>query len=138
MRPARFCAFILLAFCVYLPLHAKSKHLTVTGKLTQLSATGSDSDAAWALQLNPVITVDGRQISNLEIKTPHPEKLDSLQDEFVQATGTLTVAVGDASGDYPILKLSSVHSVRYNNPTKDKPKSSVWSSVVNFFALSPI
>jgi len=136
MRPACLCASIVLSLCVCPPLHAKTKHLTVTGKLTQLAITGSDSAGAWALQLNPVITIDGHQLSNLEIKTPHPQKLEPLQDEFVQATGVLTITNSGSSA--PVLKLSSIHSVKYNNPDVDKSKTSFWSSVVNFFSLSPI
>jgi len=136
MRPACLCASVVLSLCVYLPLHAKTKHLTVTGKLTQLATTDTDSAGAWALQLNPVITVDGRQLSNLEIETPHPQKLEPLQDEFVQATGALTIANSGSSA--PVLKLSSIHSVKYNNPDADKSKASFWSSVVNFFSFSPI
>ena len=138
MRPGRLCAFVVLAFSVYLPLHAKSKHLTVTGKLMQIATAGSDSANGWALQLNPVITVGGRQLSSVEIKTPHPEKLDSLQDEFVQASGTLTIVNPGSSVECPVLKLASIHSVKYNNPGDDKPKASFWSSVANFFSLSPI
>jgi len=137
MRPARFCAFLVLSLCVCLPLHAKSRQLTVTGKLMQLTANSSDS-ASWALQLNPVITVEGRQLSNLEIKTPHPQKLQSLQDEFVQASGSLSITITESSGERPILKLSSIRTVKYNHPDSEKPKASFWSSLVNFFSLSPI
>ena len=127
---------VFLSFCASTLLPAHSRRITVTGKLTQLASTGSDSEGAWALQLNPVITVDGRQLSNLEIRTPHRQKLEPLQDEFVQATGILTITNSGSSA--PVLKLSSVHSVKYNNPDADKSKASFWSSVVNFFSLSPI
>jgi hypothetical protein len=133
MRPARRLAIVLALFCVYLPLHARARHLVVTGKLTQL-----DTESTWAIQLNPVITVDGHQVSFVVITTPHPQKLEPLQDEFVQATGTFsTVNTGD-TGDYPVLHLSSVHSVKYNNPDKDKSKLSFWASVVNFFSPTPL
>jgi len=136
MRPARLVLFLIL-LCVCVPLQAKPKHLTVLGKLTQATAS-SGGGSGWCLQLNPVITVDGRQLSFLEIQTDHPQKLESLQDAFVQAKGTLiTGDTADADG-VPILKLSSVHSVKYNNPYKDKPKTSLWSSVANFFWTSPI
>lgn len=138
MRPARLCAFVAFALCLYLPLHAKSRHLTVTGKLMQVAIAGSDSASGWTLQLNPVITLDGRQLGSLEIKTPHPQKLDPLQDEFVQASGTLTIINAGSSSECPVLKLASIHSVKYNNPGDDKPKASFWSSVANFFSLSPI
>lgn len=137
MRPARLFVFSSVLLLVYLPLHAKSKHLIVLGKLTQTSSTNGES-SGWCLQLNPVITVDGRQLSFVEIKTSHPQKLESLQDEFVQAKGTLVTRHSAGAGDMPILQLSSVHSVKYNNPDKDKPKSSLWSSVSNFFSFTPL
>jgi len=136
MRPARLFVFVVL-FCVYLPLHARSKQLTVLGKLTQTAAASGDS-FSWCLQLNPVIIVDGRQLSVLEIKTDHPQKLEPFQDAYVQAKGTLVTGDAADTSAAPILKLSSVHSVKYNNPDKDKPKSSLWSSVANFFSTSPI
>ena len=136
MRPARLFLVVIL-FCVYLPLHARSKHLIVLGKLTQAAAPNGDS-STWCLQLNPVITVDGRQLSFLEIKTDHPQKLELLQDAYVQAKGTLLTSDAADTSAVPILKLSSVHSVKYNNPDKEKPKSSLWSSVANFFSTSPI
>jgi len=128
--------FIIVLFLAYLPLHAKAKHLIVTGKLTEVST--STGLSTWAIQLNPVITLNGRQLSTLEVKTSHPHKLESLEDSFVQAKGTLISSDGADTSSVPTLKLSSVHSVKYNNPDKEKPKVSAWSAVINFFALSPI
>jgi hypothetical protein len=136
MRPARPFVFAVVLLCLYLPLHARSKQLIVTGKLTELSASGAVP--AWAIQLNPVIIVDGRQLSTLEIKTPHPAKLESLQDAFVQAKGMLITAASTGAAAVPVLELSSIHSVKYNNPDKDGAKFSFWSSLANFFSLSPI
>jgi len=134
MRPARLSTVLLVLLFLYLPLHARSKQLIVLGKLTQASAA-SGEPSTWYLQLNPVIIVGGRQLSSLEIKTPHPQRLATLQDEFVQAKGTLVTTGADAL-EVPVLELSSVHSVKYNNPAKDpdKPKSSLWSSITNFFS----
>ena len=137
MRPTRLFLFLSILVLAYIPLHARSEHLIVLGKLTEASATDGAS-SSWCLQLNPVITVDGRQISVLELKTSHPQKLASLQDEFVQAKGTLINGDGSHPVDIPVLKLSSVHSVKYNNPDKEKPKTSLWSSIANFFSFSPI
>lgn len=135
MRPTRILAFLLALLCVYLPLHARPKHLIVTGKLIEVSASSTEA-VAWALQLNPVITIDGRQLSTLEIKTPRPQKLESLQDAFVQAKGTLKTDDATDAGIFPVLQLSSIHSVKYNNPDKpdkNNSKLSFWSSLSNFF-----
>jgi len=133
MRPARRLAIVLALFCAYLPLHARARHLIVTGRLTQL-----DTDSTWAIQLNPVITVDGRQVSFLVITTPNPQKLEPLQNELVQAAGTFSTVNTGHTGDCPALRLSSVRSVKYNNPDKDKPKLSFWASVANFFSPTPL
>jgi len=134
MRPARqlFVVLAVLSLCV--PVYAKSKHLIVTGKLTEL-ATSDTQSTSWALRLNPVIIVDGHQLSIIEIKTRQPQKLEPLEDEFVQAKGIL---LNLDSADRPVLQLSSIHSVKYNNPGEDKPKFSLWSSIVDFFAPNPI
>jgi hypothetical protein len=136
MRPARILAFLLTLLGIYLPLHARSKHLIVTGKLIEVSADAAEP-AAWAIQLNPVITIEGRQLSTLEVKTPHPQKLESLQDAFVQAKGTLLTDNTTDAALFPVLELVSIHSVKYNNPDKDNAKLSFWTSLSNFF-FSPI
>ena len=137
MRPGRTLGFAFLLLSLCLPLQAKSKHLTVTGKLTHAMAIGAES-TGWSLQLNPVITVDGHQLSSLEIETAHADKLQSLQDRFVEASGTLVILTGVETGDRPVLHLSSIHSVKSNNPESEKSKISFWSALLNFFFLSPI
>jgi uncharacterized protein involved in outer membrane biogenesis len=137
MRPAGTLGFALLLLSLCLPLHAKSKHLTVTGKLTHGMTVGAES-TGWSIQLNPVITVDGRQLSSLEIETSHAGKLQSLQDRFVEASGTLVILTGVETGDRPVLHLSSIHTVKTNNPEAEKSKLSFWSAVLSFFSLSPI
>jgi len=133
--PARPLVLVFLLLCVYPPLHARSKHLIVTGKLIEVPSGGADP-VAWAIQLNPVITMAGRQLSALEIKTPHPEKLEPLRDEFVQAKGILTPINGFDSADPPVLELSSIHSVKSNHADKDHCKLCFWTSLANFFSVS--
>jgi len=135
--PARPLVLIFFLLCVYLPLHGRSRHLIVTGKLIEVSSGGADP-VAWAIQLNPVITIAGRQLSALEIKTAHPEKLEPLQDEFVQAKGTLSTIDGSDSADCPVLELSSIHSVKSNHPDKDHSKLCFWTSLAKSFSFSSI
>jgi hypothetical protein len=136
MRPARLFVIALVVLCLFLPLAAKSNKLIVTGTLEQVMAIGGES-TGWAIQLNPVIIVGGRQISSLELKSPDTHKLASLREKFVQAKGTLTTVQGVETGDRPVLELSSIHVVKTNNPQNDKNKLSFWDSVANFFSLSP-
>jgi len=112
MRFARLASFIVLfALCVIFPLSAKSKKLTVMGKLTRVMAIGAES-TGWAIELNPVITLDGRQISSLEIQSSDTPKLESLKDHSVEAKGTLTYVSGTEVSPHPVLQLSSIKALK--------------------------
>ena len=85
----------------------RSRRLTVLGTLTGEMAIGGKS-ADWCIQLNPVIMVDGTQISSLEIRSTDTQKLASLEDKFVQAKGTLTFVSGGQTAQRPVFELSSI------------------------------
>jgi len=85
----------------------KSKTLTVLGTLTDEVADDTEGDS-WSLQLNPVIMVDGWQISSLEIKSSDKHKLESLADKFVQARGKLTLVTGVEIAEQPVFELWSI------------------------------
>lgn len=102
-----FVCLALLIFCSSFSLTARSKKFTVLGTLTEEVTTG-DENAAWTIQLNPVIMVDGMQISSLEIKSSDTHKLESLKDQSVQATGTILYASALKTDQRPILKLISI------------------------------
>jgi hypothetical protein len=92
----------------------KSKRLTVMGTLTEQVAVGDES-AGWSIQLNPVIMVDGTQITSLEIKSSDKEKLESLEDKFVQAKGKLTVILGPETVNPPVFELSWIREHKERN-----------------------
>lgn len=118
MRPARFVAcFVFLLFCVSIVLPAHSRRLTVTGKLSRALDIGAES-SGWSLNLNPVLEFDGRQFSSVEVKCAHPQKLESLDEEFVRATGTLTYSTGPDTTQRPVLALSSIKEIKQS--AKDK------------------
>jgi hypothetical protein len=118
MRPARFVVcFVLLFFCVSTLLSARSRRITVTGKLTRALEFGADS-SGWSLNLNPVLEFDGKQFSSVEVTCSHPQKLENLDEEFVRATGTLTYSTGPDTTERPVFALSSVKEVRHSE--KDK------------------
>jgi hypothetical protein len=85
----------------------KSKTLTVLGTLTDEMPVGANVDI-WSLQLNPVIMVDGRQISSLEVKSSDNHKLEALADKFVQARGRLTLVTGVENAEPPVFELWSI------------------------------
>ena len=106
--------FIFLVFVSSFPLDGKSKKLTVLGTLMEEKVIDSNT-AGWTIQLNPVIMVDGQQITWLEIKSSNPEKLEPLEDKFVQATGTLSFISSTDAGACPVLALSSIKEHKEKN-----------------------
>jgi len=85
----------------------RSRRLTVLGTLTgEMAIGGKRGD--WYIQLNPVIMLDGTQISSLEIKSPDTQRLASLEDKFVQAKGKLTFVSGGQTAQRPVFELSSI------------------------------
>jgi len=97
----------LLSLCALVPLFAKTRKLTVLGMLTEVSAIGSET-TGWTIELNPVLMLDGKQISSIEVKSSNSHKLESLKDTPVEATGNLTYDSGVETGQRPILELSSI------------------------------
>ena len=111
MRVAQLLVWFLLVVAACESLSAdsllvKSKTLTVLGTLTD-EITG-DAEGGWALQLNPVIMVDGRQISALEIKSADKHKLLPLADKFVEARGKLTLVIKGENSRAPVFELWSI------------------------------
>ena len=120
MRLARVSAFSLfLLFSLFLPLHAKSKKLTVTGKLTRVMAIGGET-SGWSIELAPTVTLDGKELHSLEVQSSDTQKLESLKDQWVQAKGTLSSASGVETGQRTILQLSSIKKIKPPQP-KSQP-----------------
>ena len=81
------------------------------GKLTRVMAIGAET-SGWAIELNPVLTVDGKQVSSLEVKASNPKKLEALENKTVKAAGKLSNALGVETGQRPVLTLSSIKAVK--------------------------
>lgn len=109
MRPL---IIALLLFAVSTP--AQSDKLTVTGKLTRVMAIGAET-SGWAIELDPALTVNGNQVTSIEIQYSNAQKLEALANKTVKATGKLSNAVGVETGQRPILTVSSI------KPTKSTP-----------------
>lgn len=118
MRLARFAALsVVILFAAFLPLHAKSKKLTVTGKLTRMMAIGAET-SGWSIELTSPITLDGKEIHSLEIRYSDTQKLESLKDHWVKAKGTVSSATGVETGHRTVLQLASIKET-----PEPKPKS---------------
>jgi hypothetical protein len=122
MRLARITAslvFLLFSAVPNQPQPAKFEKLTVMGKLTRVMAIGAET-SGWTIDLNPVLTVNGKQVSSLEVKYSNIKKLEALENKKVQAKGRLSNAVGVETGERPILTLSSIKEIK-EKPAKDNP-----------------
>jgi hypothetical protein len=106
--------FIFLIFVSFVPLDGKSRKLTVLGTLTEEKVIDAKT-ADWTIQLNPVIMINGQQITWLEVRSSNPEKLEPLEDKFVQARGTLTFISSTDAGECPVLELSSIKEHKEKN-----------------------
>jgi hypothetical protein len=117
MRQARISACLTLFLLCLTSLSAQTDKLTVMGKLTRVMAIGAES-SGWAIELNPVLTVEGKQVSSLEVKVADPKKLEGLENKTVKASGKLSNAVGVETGKRPVLTISSIKAIK-EKPTKD-------------------
>jgi len=100
-------SFLILFFAVFVPLHAKPKTLTVTGRLTRIMAIGAET-SGWSIELISPILLDGKEIHAIEIQYSDSKKLESLQDHWVKAKGTFATTIGVETGHRPVLQLSSI------------------------------
>jgi hypothetical protein len=81
--------------------------MTVTGTLTRAMAIGGES-TGWSIQVDPEITLDGKQVHSIEISYKDAQKLEKLKDKRVKATGKRTHKHGVETGDRAVLEVSSI------------------------------
>ena len=79
----------------------------LTGTLTRAMAIGGES-TGWSIQVDPEITVDGKQVHSIEISSKDAQNLEKLKDKRVKATGKLTHKHGVETGDRAVLEVSSI------------------------------
>ena len=111
MRIARLAAWLivgLLAISLYAEI--PSRKLTVTGKLTRVMAIGGES-TGWALELEPEATVDGKQVSSIEVESRDTKQLEALESKRVEVTGTIHHRHGVETGKRSVLSVSSIKEV---------------------------
>jgi hypothetical protein len=96
----------------------KEQKLTVTGKLIRQMAIGSES-TGWAIEFDPAITIDDKQVHSLQVSYSNSSKLEKLENKHVRASGKLGHKQGVETGQQPVLEISSIKEVK--PPTADKP-----------------
>ena len=99
----------------------KDDKLTVTGKLTRVMAIGAET-SGWAIELNPALDVEGKQVSSIEVFLLDSKKLEALENKTVKAKGYLSNAAGVETGQRPVLNLISIKPVKEKagNPGKSQ------------------
>jgi hypothetical protein len=85
--------------------------MTVTGKLNSTMAIGGES-TGWAIQLESETTIDGHQVSSIEVNYPKTGKLEKLDGKRVTAIGTISRWQGVETGERPILVVSSIKEAK--------------------------
>lgn len=124
MRSARItvCA-VLVLFCLAAPNRIscqsdkpdKSDKISVTGKLTRVMAIGAET-SGWAVELNPPLNVNGKDVNSIEIVVADSKKLEPLENKVVTAKGTLSNASGVETGERPVLNVSSIKPAKHKAP----------------------
>ena len=108
MRIAQISQALLLAFfCVCLQANAQGQKMTVKGKLVRAAGIGGES-TGWLIESNSEITIDGRQVRSIEVDYRPAQRLSSLQDKQVEASGTLSRRHGVETGERPVFEIDSI------------------------------
>lgn len=111
MRIARVSGLILALVSVYMQALPPKRTVTLTGKLSRAMAIGGES-TGWSLELESTITIDGKQLTSIQVDYRNPGTLEKLQDKRITATGKLTHRQGVETGDQPVLEISSVKEAK--------------------------
>ena len=108
MRIARLSITLILAL-VSITLQAQSPQppITLVGKLTRVMAIGGES-TGWTLELDSATTIDGKEVTSIQVRYGKTGRLEKLQNQHVTATGTLTHQQGVETGAQPVLNVSSI------------------------------
>jgi heat shock protein HslJ len=104
-------ALMLVLFCVCSQGQERAQKITVTGKLSRTMAIGGES-TGWAIQLESEATIDGQQVSSIEVDYPKTGKLEKLDSKRVTATGSISHRPGVETGGRPVLVVSSINEAK--------------------------
>ena len=96
----------------------KEPKLAVTGKLVRQMAIGAES-TGWAIEFDPAITIEGKQVHSLQVSYSNSSKLEKLENKQVKASGKLGHKQGVETGQQPVLEIASIREVKPQSA--DKP-----------------
>ena len=107
-------AKVLLLICsslAFAQTTAPKNKVQVTGKLTRAMAIGGES-TGWSVELNPAVTILGKDHNTLEISYPKTQTLEKLANKMVVVKGTLTTQSGVERGEREVLNVSSIKEAK--------------------------
>lgn len=107
MRIARLFTILLVFVVSVMPALPQSEKLTVTGKLIRVSTMGAET-SGWAIQLEPARKIQGKHLTSIEVQSVNLKELETLVNQTVKATGTLTRAEGPDTGPRLVLTIISI------------------------------
>lgn len=114
MRLARLLSIlVVLLLCVATAQAQSGKKLTVTGKLTRVLAAGAET-SGWAVQLDSERTIDGKQVSSIEVQSTNVKQLESLENQTVKASGMLSHVDGVEIGPRTVLTINSIKAIKHS------------------------
>jgi hypothetical protein len=111
MRPARILGTLVFLLLCVSAARAQSERLTVTGKLTRALAVGAET-SGWAIQLESERTIDGKRVSSIEVQSTNPKQLETLENQNVKASGTLSHVEGVETGPRTVLTIKSIKAIK--------------------------
>jgi heat shock protein HslJ len=112
MRTERFALGLILVFvCACLEAQTKEQVIAVTGRLTRAMAIGGES-TGWIIQLEPETTVEGKQVSSIEVACRKISSLEKLENKRVNAAGKLSHRHGVETGERTILEIASIKEIQ--------------------------
>lgn len=113
MRIARIAFVVMLLVACACVQAAPQTKMTVTGTLTRAMAIGGES-TGWSIEADPEITVDGKPVHSIEISYKDAQKLETLKDKRVKATGKITHKHGVETGERAVLEVGSIKETKPN------------------------
>jgi hypothetical protein len=124
MRMARLIIGLILALvCVYLPAQPSEQEIAVTGKLVRAMAIGGES-IGWILELESVVTVDGKPVNSILVSYRKTGKLEKLENARVSVTGKIAHRHGVEKGEHLVLDVSSIKEAKATaQPARAQPVS---------------
>ena len=106
----------MLLICVGGMAQTPALEITVTGKLTRVTAIGGES-TGWAIQLDGHTAVNGKAVDSIEVKFTDRKQAEKYVDQRVKVKGTVSYRHGVETGEVAIVEVASIKGLKAAKPT---------------------